>query len=421
METQKVLKTPKVFGTKIKIIILIGSIVTLIAISSTSSIYLLNKKADNYIYRGVIVNNIDVGGLSKEEAVKKLETLNNSLKDKKLVLSYEEKKITLNLSDLDAKYDLEKISQEAFEYDKNLNMFSKLISRTYLKNNPVNINEEFTYNKDKLNTFLESVNKSINREPGNATIMRSNTGEFIVRRDTPGIKVKNEELKQATLAQIFSSNPSQITVPLEKTTAKIKYDDLIKVKDLVATYTTSLTNNYNRTENITIASKILNQTVVMPGEVFSMNKALGPRTRAKGYLDAFVFVNNQVVPDTAGGICQLVSTTYNSALLSNLEIVERTPHSMAVTYVPPGQDATIAGDAIDFKFKNNKSYPIYIETYINNGQLTVNFYGQQEANGETVKILSRGSRSYAEVYKEIYKNGQLESSTLISKDSYKQH
>ncbi|GIM28520.1 exported protein [Clostridium polyendosporum] len=419
METQKILKTPKTFGTKLKIILLICSITTLILICSISSLYLFNKKADKYIYKGVIVNNIDVGGLSKEEAKKKLEALNNSLKDRKLILSYEDKKVTLALSDLDSKYDLEKISQDAFEYDKNLNIFSKLASRTYLKNNPINIKEEFTYNKDRLNTFLESLSKSINREPENATIMRNNTGEFLVRRDRSGIKIKNEELKQATLAQIFSNNPSEIVIPVETTTAKIKYNDLILVKDLVSTYTTSLTNNYNRTENITIASKHLNQTLVMPGEVFSMNQALGTRTRAKGYLDAAIFVNNQVVPDLAGGICQLVSTTYNAALLTNLEIVERTPHSMAVAYVPPGQDATIAGDAIDFKFKNNKNYPLYIESYINNGQLTVNFYGQQEANGETVKIISRGSRSYAEVYKQIYKNGQLVSSTLISKDSYR--
>jgi vancomycin resistance protein YoaR len=142
----------------------------------------------------------------------------------------------------------------------------------------------------------------------------------------------------------------------------------------------------NRTENVKIAAAAVNGVIVLPGEVFSMNKALGPRVASKGYKEAPVIINGTVAPGLAGGICQVTTTVYNAALLYDLEIVERRQHGLAVSYVGAGRDATISGNAIDFKFRNNNKYPIYSSAIIGKSTLTINFYGTNEHPGRYVQI-----------------------------------
>jgi vancomycin resistance protein YoaR len=130
----------------------------------------------------------------------------------------------------------------------------------------------------------------------------------------------------------------------------------------------------NRTNNIKIAAANINGNILFPGEIFSANKAIGTRTVEKGYKNAPIFQGGRVVPGLAGGICQLVTTIYNTALDANLQILERKRHGQTVNYVAPGMDATIAGDSIDLKFKNTSKYPIYIQSYVDVNNVTVNFY-----------------------------------------------
>lgn len=109
-------------------------------------------------------------------------------------------------------------------------------------------------------------------------------------------------------------------------------------------------------------------TVIAPGEVFSANAHLGSQTAAGGYKEAGVYVNGKVEKGMAGGVCQVTSTLYNAVILAELEVVERSPHSMTVGYVPLGRDAAVAGTYKDLKFKNNTEYPIMIEAYASGGQ-----------------------------------------------------
>lgn len=404
------------------ILILLASIIFIIGLS-LGSIYMMNKKSDEYIYEGISVNNIYIGGLSKENGIIKLEKeLNEPIKNKELLLSFYNTKTPFNLKDIEASYSVNDIVEEAFQYKKNANMFVKFVNKINLRKYPVNITKDFSYDKEKLNAFLENLSKSLNKAPKDATIYIKSNGEFNIEKDQEGVSIKTDELKDLIIKAMFSNETTEIEISNEILPAKIKYEDLTKIQDKIGSYTTNLTNDYNRTNNIIISAKYLNKTLVMPGEIFSMNKALGPRTVEKGYTDAPIFINNKVVPDLAGGICQLVSTAYNVVLLTDLEIVERSPHSLPVNYVPPGRDAAIAGDYMDLKFKNNKDYPIYIESYVNNKNLVVNFYGKKEDNGETVEITSQGStvngKPYAEVYKNYYKNGKLLNTKCISKNSY---
>lgn len=96
----------------------------------------------------------------------------------------------------------------------------------------------------------------------------------------------------------------------------------------------------------------------MPGETFSYNQVVGQRTKAAGFKEAPAYLNGKVVQEYGGGICQVSSTLYNAVLYANLEITERTNHGFKPSYVKPGLDATVSWGGPDFKFTNNRNYPI---------------------------------------------------------------
>ncbi|HZK43190.1 MAG TPA: VanW family protein [Syntrophomonadaceae bacterium] len=134
---------------------------------------------------------------------------------------------------------------------------------------------------------------------------------------------------------------------------------LYEKSHLLGGYYTSLTNSsISRTNNIELATKAIDNMIISPGKTFSFNKAVGQRTTSKGYQAAPIFVGKKVVPGLGGGICQVSSTLYNMALNANLPVLERSPHSLKVAYVPPNLDASVAWGAIDFKFQNNYEYPV---------------------------------------------------------------
>ncbi len=150
-------------------------------------------------------------------------------------------------------------------------------------------------------------------------------------------------------------------------------------------------SNYNRTNNVTLACEAINGTILYPDDIFSFNNIVGERTEAKGYLEAGVYVGGQTQNELGGGVCQVASAIYLSALRANLEIVEREPHQFLVTYVPMGCDATIYWGYYDFKFKNNTDYPIKISTWVEGSYVHCVLYGTNET-GEyvemTYKVLS---------------------------------
>ena len=142
----------------------------------------------------------------------------------------------------------------------------------------------------------------------------------------------------------------------------------------------SYTTNYdlalvNRSHNLYVAASSIDKSIVAPHTVFSFNNTVGQCTAEKGYLDAMVIVTGKFEPGLAGGICQVSSTLYNASLLAGMDIMERRNHSLAVTYVPLGRDATVANGSQDFKFRNNTDDPIYIRATASGGRLTISIYG----------------------------------------------
>ncbi len=157
--------------------------------------------------------------------------------------------------------------------------------------------------------------------------------------------------------------------------------------NVYSTYYSYYVNNKDRTTNLKIASKKINGTIIQPGETFDFNKVVGSRTSSKGYKKAHVFTGGDgVAMGLAGGICQVASTTFNAALLANVQIVERHQHSQRVSYVPLGRDAAISGNAQNFKWKNNTKYAIKVGMTVKGGKITCTFYTCQKVKPKKVNL-----------------------------------
>ncbi len=170
-------------------------------------------------------------------------------------------------------------------------------------------------------------------------------------------------------------------------------------------YTTSFSGSTkNRKYNIRFGAEKINGTILKPGEVFSTNETLGKRTRANGWKNAGAYEAGEVVQQAGGGVCQLSSTLYNAVLLADLKIVERRNHSMPVSYVSRGRDATInsVGNIIDFKFENNTSGDIIIVAYTSGNTLTMEIYGIPFETDEYDRIEIRTKNAGSTPIKTIY-------------------
>ena len=151
-----------------------------------------------------------------------------------------------------------------------------------------------------------------------------------------------------------------------------------RCKDKIGTFrTTYNAGNVSRSRNLDNAARLVNGNVIKPGETFSVHDAISPLTEDNGYYAAPSYSNGEVVDSIGGGVCQVSTTLYNAVLKAELEVVERSPHSMVVTYVKPSMDAAIAGDYKDFKFKNNTDVPLYIEGGTTGGTIYFNIYGEE--------------------------------------------
>lgn len=294
---------------------------------------------------------------------------------------------------------------------------------------------------------LEAIYKDIFKLPVDASYT---INPYVVYPSSNGLDfaISMEDAKA-----IISNQQDEYTIPLKITYPNVTTNQIGNeaFPDLLSQFSTSFTSSgYNRSNNIILSSAKLNGLVLMPGEEFSYNQAVGQRTRAAGFREAGAYSNGKVVQEVGGGICQVSSTLYNAVLYANLEIVERTNHYFNPGYVKAGLDATVSWGGPDFRFKNNRNYPIRIVTDTSGKKLKVYIYGLKTdddctvvldpryissvpykttyqkdpflATGETRVISSGSNGCKTATYKYVYdKNGTLISSECISRDTYSPH
>lgn len=271
---------------------------------------------------------------------------------------------------------------------------------------------------------IEKVHTEIYKEPKDAYYTQD---PFTVYPSENGLdfKVSIEEANNI----LGDQTADEYTIPL-----KVLYPNVTTnmigseaFPDLLSSFSTKYSVRATaRTTNLKLAASKINGTVLMPGETFSYNKVVGARTIAAGYKEAPIYVSGEVVDGLGGGICQITSTLYNAVVYANLDIVERTNHQFVPSYVTASRDATVVYGSLDFKFKNNRNYPIKINCSVSGGIANFQIFGLKQDDDYNVEISSyetgrTATAIYSEAYKILKKDGKVVNKQLLSKDTYKRH
>ncbi|GAB6155343.1 VanW domain-containing protein [Desulfosporosinus burensis] len=328
---------------------------------STSHNKVGTKTKSIVISNGVKVDDLDLSGTLVSEAPSKIDAWANDKLEETRVLLYNEKEIPISLKDMGIEVDTQKIVEEA-------QRIPGLAVSSVLKVDPLAASQA-----------LQERLKKFNR-PAKDAFYKIEMDNVVIHPSESGRTVDVDRLIRDILKFNLSEVPLRIDLPMEEVPATVTTESIkaLAFDSVIGEFTTKFSvKEENRSANLTAAAKALDGKVILPGGTFSFNETVGPREPETGYKEAYVIVNGEYVQGTGGGICQVSSTLYNAVLLSNLEIMERKPHEVVVSYVPAGQDATVSYPNLDFKFKNNSLSMVYLRTDVKAGVLTVRIWGKK--------------------------------------------
>ena len=350
-------------------------------------------RTGNFIDRLSDINSVKKNGLDinltfeadEEKIDKGIEEIKSTLiSDPAELFEIDGDKIKLNLS-----YGL------AFDGERLKTQLSENIKNGDFSDIDYEMTEE---DMDKID--VSAIKQAIDREMKEPTVdVNDRSGQTVIGGQV-GIEVDEQAIKDA----IKNSAEDVIEIPVtvtEPTYTDEEYKSML-FRDVLSSQTTTFNGNLTgRTGNIKIAAEDC-ERVLMPGETFSYTEQVGRITRDKGYKDALVFSQGEVVDGLGGGVCQVSSTIYMAAMYADMEIGIRRNHSFVVSYTPVGQDATFVYGGQDFTFKNNTAFPVRIDTVVGKNSLTVKIIGTQTTPGKEIKvvteILSKDPYEVKEVY-----------------------
>lgn len=335
---------------------------------------------DSEIADRIYIGDISVGGMTKEEAKSAVNQYIESLSEEEVKLTTGETSLDVTVSDLGLSWANEDIVDEA----ERLGKTGSLISRYKVSKDLEHEDKVYTISlqadTEKVAALLGDHAEELNQEPVNYKLSMDENGEFVIGDGAQGVTVnveKSVDVINDFFVDGWFQNPT-ITLVADIVDPEGTKEELQKVKDVLGTFHTDFGGSSSgRVQNVKNGCSKINGSVIYPGETFSVHDAVNPMDAENGYALAGSYENGTTVQTYGGGICQVSTTLYNAVIRAELEIVERSPHSMAVSYVDPSADAAIAGDVKDLKFKNTTDAPIYIEGYTSGSEIYFTIYGHE--------------------------------------------
>lgn len=367
-------------------------LVALLVIVSGTLYYVLSMYPKDVINDNIYIGNVEVGGDSIEQAAKELDSQLEETKKLSVTMKVGEKEETITLEDLGIQYeDKEGLVQQAFDYGKKGDPFSRYRKLHGLSKEPHVIDAVYTLDQTKAETMLEEKVASLASRAENARLETSGDKvEIIDAVEGKTVDVPNSIKK---IEELLNKNWDYTNISLEmeqiKEQPEITAKDLEQMTDVLGYYSTYVGTGEKRT-NVENGANRLNGTILKPGEEIAVDGAMGPFDAEHGYILGNSYAGSEVEETYGGGVCQVSTTLYNAALYAELDIVERHPHSMLITYVDPSRDAAVATGVLDLVLRNNYDTPIYIAGEIDDQDcLNFTIYGKDTRDeGRSVEFES---------------------------------
>lgn len=309
-------------------------------------------------------------------------------------------------------------AKEAYNAGRKGSFFQQAAAQ--IENAVYGCNIPFTANYDEtlLQAKLEGIAESILVQPVNAACEIDANGTIRHIPGKSGQKLDISASLKLLEKPLKGIQAVSIELPLAENPPFVRTEDVTNVNAVLGSYTTYYRQGA-RGDNIAIAAQQLNGVLIRSGASFSFNNIVGTRTASAGYKSAAVLVNGRSVLGIGGGVCQVSSTLYNAILLAGLNPTERFAHFIPSSYCPPGLDATVADNLIDFQFMNPLPHNVYILANADGRKLTVQVLGTQaDLQGKHISIETIGPSWHPSVYRIYSANGQIVDKEYLYTDSY---
>ena len=404
------------------------------------------------VKNNVLIDGKAYKGFNKERLVAALN------KNKNLKVSDEDTAITIEssdgthsytykMSDFDIKYDIEGAADRALSFASDASSSDWQREYYALENGTVNFHT-LSFSKDKVQQTVNAIANEVNIKASNATEKREN-GAFKVTPSQIGYEMDSKALFDEII-ELFDNKDFGKTVKfdIKQTQPKIETSMFEGADKLIGSYTSYYSDgDDNRIQNLKNGCEKLNGQIVYPNEEFSVNACFNPCTEENGWASAGTIVDGEIEDSIGGGMCQVSSTLYDALLEAELNVTERTNHSMKVNYADYAFDATLAGDYLDLKFQNDTKKPVYIEAFLADNNVCINLYGEEIHSpgrtielynelvevtepgepikrndpdmyeGETRTLYPMNGLTY-DLYKNVYENGQFVESVKLNTSVY---
>ncbi|MGH2349396.1 MAG: VanW family protein, partial [bacterium] len=328
--TPKKTKRPR-WWTYLRVILPIAVLLAGLGAGGAAAVIRDTRLFEGRIYPGVAIAGTSVAGFSREQAAEVAQAAAGAVLTRRLALHVGQDVVSFAYADLGVRAFPDEALDAAYAQVRTGSLWERVVRRLELLGRPFDVPVRFSRDDRVVTAVLTKMAAGFSAMPQDAAVTVQGGGVVITRESLEGRTLDLASTAGRVIAALDAGEDSAVAdvriVAPRFTTAQAR-----EIRVPLATYATNVAGSANRVHNVGLAANNIRGTVLAPGGVFSYNKTVGPRTGARGFREAPVLVDNELVPGDGGGVCQVSSTLFNVALLADLEIVARTNHMRPVAY-----------------------------------------------------------------------------------------
>ncbi|NMA96137.1 MAG: hypothetical protein GX974_08875 [Clostridiales bacterium] len=343
-------------------------------------------------YSGITIDDIDLEGMGKREAIDALWDKHQPTMDEvNIVLYLDDMKWEFDQDDIRVDINIEEVVEEAYAIGREGSIIDRLRHIKQTAETGAYFETALTYDIELISERVAAIADDIYIEPIEATIAFDPSADpmFTFTDEGYGREMLVDTALEDIRAKTANWDFTPYKIPVRELEPEFTVAELKTWTNKIASFSTKRSGSAERKHNIALSGSAFNGISIEPGEIFSFNETTGPRDTKTGYKDAPVIKDGrELVPEPGGGNCQTSSTLYAALIRADVEIVERYPHSWPSTYIDPGQDATVNYPNVDLKVRNNRDSALFIRSYISNDNIVFEIYGKPSKEYDKIGVIS---------------------------------
>ncbi len=360
-------------------------------------VWFLNAKKNqlvNRIYPNVYIDGKDFGYKTKNDIANYFDEKNETLKSVKIFISFKDQKIaTFSAETLNLHYEKDSIINQAYLIGRSSNIFSKIYQKIVTLTNwrRFEFKSLIEYDKNLVNEFINDIEQRYNKPAKNALFSFQGDRVTAFRKEEHGLEILSEKFKEdfnktiQNLKKKAENKTVDIKLKIIEPEITLKKANTFGIEEQLAEGKSDFSHSISeRIHNIILASSKFNGILIPKDKILSFNETVGDISSFAGYKPSYIIMKGKTILGDGGGVCQVSTTLFRTALNAGLPIIERTPHTYRVTYYEndskPGFDATVFAPYVDLKIKNNTPAYVLIQPEIDKGKnlLIIRLFGKKD-------------------------------------------